>query len=565
MSKSKGRKLAEWMRNLNTNQKTDTDGIADTAITFAKLHTALVVTESDAIGSNDNDTTIATSAAIVDYVANNTPATYADSNVATYISGNRAYGNITTTGYIAGPSTFTIDPAAVGDNTGTLVIAGNLQVDGTTTTINSTTMTVDDLNITLASGAANAAAANGAGITVDGGSASFTYNGTNNTWDFNKTPVVVGQTTILRKYDSSWTNAQYHDIIYNGWTSSTGDYVYLKAPGNSVNTYGTVFVGDAVFAVGTHNSSTGVMNTSATAPIDTTWLYANSSGMTINGYVSAGNAGSGVKLHPSSATNEGAQIDLDTAGSHTGSHSIDVYAERLRFLNSTTGGVQQFYIAGNTAIGGEQAADGEWQFHKGVRIDGHDSGSGVNLHISAVNPEIRFTETDRTGTGKNYWFHHNSGSLYLLKDRTVEGTWAGPHPQRFYPDDTIDWYDEMRLTPAGDLHVNGNVIAYSTSVSDERFKDDVQPITGALDTVDALRGVTYTWNAGSRKGKRDYGVIAQEVEKVIPEIVHDTTMPLMAGDEETIYKTVDYEKLCAVLVQAVSELRAEVDALKGSI
>jgi len=77
-------------------------------------------------------------------------------------------GNITTTGYIAGPSTFTIDPAAVGDNTGTLVVAGNLQVDGTTTTINSTTMTVDDLNITLASGAANAAAANGAGITVDG-------------------------------------------------------------------------------------------------------------------------------------------------------------------------------------------------------------------------------------------------------------------------------------------------------------------------------------------------------------------------------------------------------------
>ena len=95
-------------------------------------------------------------------------------------------GNITTTGYIAGPSTFTIDPAAVGDNTGTLVVAGNLQVDGTTTTINSTTMTVDDLNITLASGAANAAAANGAGITVDGASATLTYNSTPDAWSFNK-------------------------------------------------------------------------------------------------------------------------------------------------------------------------------------------------------------------------------------------------------------------------------------------------------------------------------------------------------------------------------------------
>ena len=107
-------------------------------------------------------------------------------------SSTPTFGNITTTGYIAGPATFTIDPAAVGNNTGTVVIAGNLQVDGTTTTINSTTMEVDDLNITLASGAANAAAANGAGITVDGASATITYDGTNDEWDFNKDINVTG-------------------------------------------------------------------------------------------------------------------------------------------------------------------------------------------------------------------------------------------------------------------------------------------------------------------------------------------------------------------------------------
>jgi len=111
---------------------------------------------------------------------------YTDARVDSRLaSGN--VGNITTTGYLRGPSTFTIDPAAHGDNTGTLVVAGNLQVDGTTTTINSTTMTVDDLNITLASGAANAAAANGAGITVDGASATLTYNSTADAWSFNKT------------------------------------------------------------------------------------------------------------------------------------------------------------------------------------------------------------------------------------------------------------------------------------------------------------------------------------------------------------------------------------------
>ena len=99
---------------------------------------------------------------------------------------NVTFGNITTTGYIAGPATLTIDPAGVGDNTGKVVIAGDLQIDGTTTTINSTVVSVDDLNLTLASGAANASAANGAGITIDGASATFTYVSASDRWTMNK-------------------------------------------------------------------------------------------------------------------------------------------------------------------------------------------------------------------------------------------------------------------------------------------------------------------------------------------------------------------------------------------
>jgi len=82
-----------------------------------------------------------------------------------------------------------------------------LQVDGTTTTINSTTMTVDDLNITLASGAANAAAADGAGITVDGASATLTYNGTNDDWNFNKTLNVTGNLTSTGIDDNASSTA----------------------------------------------------------------------------------------------------------------------------------------------------------------------------------------------------------------------------------------------------------------------------------------------------------------------------------------------------------------------
>ena len=80
----------------------------------------------------------------------------------------------------------TLDPAAIGDNTGTVIIAGNLQVDGTTTTLNSTTLTIDDKNIVLASGAANPAAADGAGITIDGANATMLYAQSTDTFNFNK-------------------------------------------------------------------------------------------------------------------------------------------------------------------------------------------------------------------------------------------------------------------------------------------------------------------------------------------------------------------------------------------
>jgi hypothetical protein len=80
-----------------------------------------------------------------------------------------------TSNTISGPATFTLDPAAVGDNTGKVIIAGDLQVDGTTTTVNSTTVNIVDKNIQVATGAANDAAANGGGITIASGSGNKTF------------------------------------------------------------------------------------------------------------------------------------------------------------------------------------------------------------------------------------------------------------------------------------------------------------------------------------------------------------------------------------------------------
>ena len=191
--------------------------IANDAVTLDKIADAVFVTESEGISSNDNDTTLPTSAAVKDYVDGkdfetglagdsgtgtvNTSQTLTVSGTAnevnTSVSGQTVTvglpdsvsltSNLTVGGYIAGPASFTIDPAGVGNNTGTVVIAGNLQVDGTQTIINSTSMSVDDLNLTLASGAANAAAANGAGLTIDGASATLLYASSGDKFVFNKT------------------------------------------------------------------------------------------------------------------------------------------------------------------------------------------------------------------------------------------------------------------------------------------------------------------------------------------------------------------------------------------
>ena len=115
----------------------------------------------------------------------------------------------------------------------------------------------------------------------------------------------------------------------------------------------------------------------------------------------------------------------------------------------------------------------------------------------------------------------------------------------------------------GEFHADADVIAFSTTISDEKLKNDVKTID-FTDKVKKLRGVEYTWNKGGRKGQKDLGVIAQEVEKVIPEVVRDKEMPLMDDSGET-YKTVDYEKLTAVLIEGMKEQQKQINELKEEV
>jgi len=146
-------------------------------------------------------------------------------------TGDTGAANLTLSGYLRGPASFVIDPAAHGNNTGTLVVAGNLQVDGTTTTINSTTVSIDDLNFSIATDASDSAAANGAGITIGGAGASLTYSHSGTKFVLNKPLDVTGAGTFSGNVGIGMTPSKLLDLqatdnlairLYNSTTFKAG-------------------------------------------------------------------------------------------------------------------------------------------------------------------------------------------------------------------------------------------------------------------------------------------------------------------------------------------------------
>jgi hypothetical protein len=76
--------------------------------------------------------------------------------------------------------------------------------------------------------------------------------------------------------------------------------------------------------------------------------------------------------------------------------------------------------------------------------------------------------------------------------------------------------------------------------------------------------VEYTWSVGKNEGKREIGLIAQEVEAVVPEVVTDRQLPLLTGTTEE-YKTVDYERLIALLIESNKELQNRITELESKV
>ena len=115
-----------------------------------------------------------------------------------------------------------------------------------------------------------------------------------------------------------------------------------------------------------------------------------------------------------------------------------------------------------------------------------------------------------------------------------------------------------QISSSGDVVADGDVVAYNSS--DVRLKDNIEVIKGSLDKIDGIRGVEFDWNEKSpgwaKERGHDVGVIAQEVQKVVPEIV---------VERKNGYLGVDYKRLVPLLIESVKELRQEVNDLKKKV
>jgi len=154
------------------------------------------------------------------------------------------------------------------------------------------------------------------------------------------------------------------------------------------------------------------------------------------------------------------------------------------------------------------------------------------------------------------------------KDRRADETNTQPknksRERKYDPGfDSEKYYrDIVIIEPDGSFKVNGRVYSYGTKKwSDVRLKESIEPINHALDKIHAMRGVSYLWKDEeltdiTAHGKRHLGLLAQEVERVCPEVVSDDKL------DGKPTKTIDYTQIVPVLVEAIKEQQDRIDALE---
>jgi len=333
-------------------------------------------------------------------------------------SGNVNTGNITITGDLISSlgATLTIDPATVG-NAGLVVINGNLQVNGTTTTINSNVVSTNDLTINFANNAINASAANGGGIEVGPiGSPFITwlYNDIANVWTSSNGISVVGNITGGNVLGGANVNATTHtgttvSVTANvtGGNLLTGGFVSANGNIDGGNLSGTNIVGTLTTASQTNITSVGTLG-SLTVTANTT-----SGNLLTGGFVSAignitANTGSFFIGNGSLLTGTGTPLTVSQYTSGNTSNAIS-NVSTLQF--DTTTGFIVTSIGNNAALISMGSSFKTWEVTGQANLVavGEDivqfvAGTGISITTNAVSTpqQISFTATYGNSNVDNY-------------------------------------------------------------------------------------------------------------------------------------------------------------------
>ena len=305
-------------------------------------------------------------------------------------------------GYLRGPATLTIDPSPYEDIAGTVIIKGGLQVDGTTTTINSTVKSIADLDMVLASGASTSANADGAGIIVGDFSSNPTilYADSTTSWDFNKNIITTGTVTASGGNSTNWNSAYTTsttaildaDFSTNGLMSRTGAGAYSIVTDNSSNW-------DTAHGWGNH-SSQGYLTASSSATL----------------------------------TNKGGNISQWTNDSNYISTSTYVPISSPTFTGTVT--VQTTtpeIIIQDTDVGSAYASVGEiiWR--------GEDAG-GATQDYARITGNIGSSATDGSEEGRMYFGRAVSNGTM------TNVMWLQEQNLGLGDEQTITWYDHKGTT-----------------------------------------------------------------------------------------------------------------------
>ena len=252
--------------------------------------------------------------------------------------------------------------------------------------------------------------------------------------------------------------------------------------------------------------------------------------------------------------------------------SVDLYYDNSKKFETTTTGIAVTgggTFTSNTGIGTaspstilhvDSGSAGTTNAEAGILIDGTRAGVVYNI--------ITNNDSNAANRGSGMLFQSggfDTAAIIARSDATAASADA-PGYITFHTsaDNTENLTERMRITSGGTVSVTGAITATGDITafytSDETLKTNIEKIQNPMDKVMELNGVYYNWtqeaqDKHSHLGKeKEIGVIAQQVEKVLPEMVS-------TRDDGT--KAVRYERMCALLIECVKDLQNQVNELKG--